>query len=57
MRKRGVVIGLMGLIGLMGCSEELTPEQQAWIIKLFQKAGYETNLEFDHYTRVYDFDH
>ena len=29
MRKRGVVIGLMGLIGLMGCSEELTPEQQA----------------------------
>ncbi len=35
----------------------LTPEQQAWIIKLFQKAGYETNLKFDHYTRVYDFDH
>ena len=29
MVRRWFVIGLMGLIGLMGCSEELTPEQQA----------------------------
>lgn len=29
MLRRGFIIGLMGLIGLMGCSEELTPEQQA----------------------------
>ena len=28
MSKKGVVIGLMGLIGLMGC-QEISPEQQA----------------------------
>ena len=35
----------------------LTPEQQAWIIKLFQQAGYHEHLQFDHYADVYDFDH
>ncbi|MBR0490219.1 MAG: hypothetical protein IJJ68_08470 [Prevotella sp.] len=35
----------------------LTPEQQEWIIHLFQKTGYQTNLRFDHYADVYDFDH
>ena len=29
MSKKGLVIGLMGLIGLMGCSREQSPEQQA----------------------------
>ena len=28
MSKKGAVIGLMGLIGLMGC-QEISPEQQA----------------------------
>ena len=37
--------------------KKLTPEQQAWIIKLFQQAGYQTNLRFDHYADVCDFDH
>jgi hypothetical protein len=34
----------------------LSPEQQEAIIKLFQKYGYQNQLEFDHYTYVYDFD-
>lgn len=33
----------------------LSPEKQEWIINLFQKYGYSENLEFDHYTLVYDF--
>lgn len=33
----------------------LTPEQQQWIISLFNKFGYTENLEFDHYCYVYDF--
>lgn len=32
----------------------LTPEQQKWIISLFQRYGYTDNLKFDHYRDVYD---
>ena len=34
----------------------LNKEQQEWIINLFQRTGYQENLEFDHYALVYDFD-
>ena len=37
--------------------KKLDPEQQAWIIQLFQKMGYQSNLRFDHYADVIDFDH
>lgn len=33
----------------------LSPKQQAWIIRLFQKYGYNENLTFDHYTIIYDY--
>ena len=33
----------------------LSEEQQAWIIRLFQKYGYTDGLQFDHYTYVYDY--
>ncbi|GJG31657.1 hypothetical protein PRBRB14_25360 [Hallella multisaccharivorax DSM 17128] len=32
----------------------LTPEQQEWMIRLFQKYGYTTNLLFDHYEDAVD---
>jgi hypothetical protein len=35
----------------------LSPEQQDWIVQLFQSMGYHDGLEFDHYVYAYDFDH
>lgn len=35
----------------------LTPEQQAWIIRRFESAGYTKDLEFDGYVTTYDFHH
>ena len=35
----------------------LTPAQQDHIIGLFRARGYSEELEFDHYTTAYDFDH
>ena len=35
----------------------LTPEQQAWILNHFQKAGYTKGLEFDGYVTTFDFSH
>lgn len=35
----------------------LTPAQQEHIMGLFRARGYSEELEFDHYTTVYDFDH
>lgn len=35
----------------------LTPEQQEWIVGLFQQYGYSQGLVFDHYVTAYDFDH
>lgn len=35
----------------------LTPEQQAHILNLFRKMGYEKGLEFDGYVTAYDFHH
>lgn len=34
----------------------LSPEQQRWILKLFKKYGY-TDVHFDHFVEVYDFEH
>lgn len=33
----------------------LTPEQQQWILDLFNKYGYTENLAFEHYREVIDF--
>lgn len=33
----------------------LTPEQQAWVIDYFRRAGYTKDLEFDGYVTTYDF--
>ena len=33
---------------------KLTPEQQEWIIQLFQKYGYVNGLHFDHYEETID---
>lgn len=33
----------------------LTPEQQQWILRLFDRYGYKTGLAFDHYRDVFDF--
>jgi len=35
----------------------LSTEQQEWIINLFRRFGYTDGLTFDHYARVYDFEH
>lgn len=35
----------------------LTPEQQEWIVNLFQQYGYTEGITFEHYANVYDFDH
>ena len=35
----------------------LTPEQQDWIINLFQESGYSESLAFDHYVYALDFEH
>ncbi len=32
----------------------LSPEQQQWVIDLFKRHGYDTNLKFDHYRDIYD---
>lgn len=36
-------------------SKLLMPEQQRWVIDLFNKHGYNDNLKFDHYKEVFDF--
>ena len=33
----------------------LTPEQQQWILQLFERHGYTENLHFEHYRDVVDF--
>jgi len=33
----------------------LTPEQQQWIIRLFESYGYKDNLTFEHYRNIVDF--